>query len=304
MSNIRTIADIQQQDQHSVQSIVLRGSQEEVSVTTLAPRPVLNDDLREIAGERLRNGDFRLPIRNNANGLPAGDVEEMRNLNASLGEESIRNILESIAENRFNQEVFEDILSHFSPEFLDRTRNVLSQPYNTLQDFAPILNIMIYANVGFYDFNASSINLANLLSDINPPVEVYENNLENNLEEVVNSIEENVNSANDDAERRNEEYNQERSSIINSMNWRTILRRGGTLLFMGAVSYIGAPYLGPLGSLGMRLLENSGSILPTSSIETDITPRTSGSRITWNDVSGSFWGSWSLLARYMGNRSD
>ena len=57
---------------------------------------------------------------------------------------------------------------------------------------------------------------------------------------------------------------------------------------MGAVSYIGAPYLGPLGGLGMRLLENSESILPTSSIETDITPRTSGSRITWNDVSGSF----------------
>ena len=301
MSNIRTITDIQQQDQHSVQSIVLRGSQEEVSVTTLDPRPVLNDDLREIARERLRNGDFRLPIRNNANGLPVGDVEEMRNLNASLGEESIRNILESIAENRFNQEVFGDILSHFSPEFLDRTRNILSQSYITLQDFAPILNIMIYANVGFYDFNASSINLANLLSDINPPVEVYENN----LEEVVNSIEENVNSSNDDdAERRNEEYNQESSSIINSMNWRTILRRGGTLLFMGAASYIGAPYLGPLGGLGMRLLENSGSILPTSSIETDITPRTSGSRIAWNDVSRSFWGSWSLLARYMGNRSD
>ena len=201
MSNIRTITDIQQQDQHSVQSIILRGSQEEVSVTTLDPRPVLNDDLREIARERLRNGDFRLPIRNNANGLPVGDVEEMRNLNASLGEESIRNILESIAENRFNQEVFGDILSHFSPEFLDRTRNILSQSYSTLQDFAPILNIMIYANVGFYDFNASSINLANLLSDINPPVEVYENN----LEEVVNSIEENVNSANDGAERRNEE---------------------------------------------------------------------------------------------------
>lgn len=52
MANIRTIADIQQQDQHSVQSIILRGgSQEEVSVqsTILAPRSVLNDDLREIA---------------------------------------------------------------------------------------------------------------------------------------------------------------------------------------------------------------------------------------------------------------
>jgi len=45
MANIRTIADIQQQDQHSVQSIILRGgSQEKVSVqsTILAPRSVLN----------------------------------------------------------------------------------------------------------------------------------------------------------------------------------------------------------------------------------------------------------------------
>lgn len=303
MSNIRTIADIQQQDQHSVQSIILRGgSQEEVSVqsTILAPRSVLNDDLREIARERLTNGDYRLPIRTNANGLPAGDIEEMRNLNANLGEESIRNILESIAENRFNEEVFGNIFSNFSPEFLERTRNILNQSYSNLQDFAPILNIMIYANVGFYDFNASSINLANLLANMNPPAELYENN----LEEVINSIEENVNDANNDAERRNEEYNLERSNIMNSLNWRTLLRRGGTLLFMGAATYLGAPYLGPLGSLGMRMLENSTNILPTSGIETDITPRTPRSRITWNDVSRSFWGSWSLLARYMGNRSD
>jgi hypothetical protein len=225
--NIRTIADIQQQDQHSVQSIILRGgSQEEVSVqsTVLAPISVLNDDLREIARERLTNGDYRLPIRTNANGLPAGDVEEMRNLNTNLGEESIRNILESIAENRFNEEAFRNIFSNFSPEFLERTRNILNQSYSNAQDFAPILNIMIYANVGFYDFNSSSINLANLLANMNPPAELYENN----LEEVINSIEENVN----DAERRNEEYNRERSNIMNSLNWRTLLRRGSTLLYL------------------------------------------------------------------------
>jgi hypothetical protein len=127
----------------------------------------------------------------------------MRNLNTNLGEESIRNILESIAENRFNEESFRNIFSNFSPEFLERTRNILNQSYSNAQDFAPILNIMIYANVGFYDFNASSINLANLLANMNPPAELYENN----LEEVINSIEENVNDANNDAERRNEEYN-------------------------------------------------------------------------------------------------
>lgn len=151
MANIRTITDIQQQDQHSVHSIILRGSQEEVSVqsTVIAPRSVLNDDLREIARERLNNGDYRLPYRTNANGLPAGDAEEMQNLNENLGEESIRNILESIAENRFDEEIFGNLLSNFSPEFLERMRNVLNQSYNNLQGFAPILNIMIYANVGF-----------------------------------------------------------------------------------------------------------------------------------------------------------
>ena len=73
---------------------------------------------------------------------------------------------------------------------------------------------------------------------------------------------------------------------------------------MGAATYVGAPYLGPLGSLGMRMLENSPNILPTSSIETGVTPRTPESRITWEHVTGSFWGSWALLARYMGGRSD
>lgn len=122
---------------------------------------------------------------------------------------------------------------------------------------------------------------------MNPPAELYENN----LEEVINSIEENVNDANNDAERRNEKYNRERSNIMNSLNWRTLFRRGTTLLFMGAATtYLGAPYLRPLGSLGIRMLENSTNILSTSGIETGITPRTPRSRITWNDVSGSFWG--------------
>lgn len=186
----------------------------------------------------------------------------MRNLNSNLGEESIRRILESIAENRFNEEVFGNVFSNFSPEFLESTRNILNQSYTNLQDFAPILNIMIYANVGFYDFNASSVNLANLLANITPLGELYENN----LEEVVNSIEENVNDANNDAERRNEEYNRERSNILNSLNWRTVLRRGGTMLVMGAAAYIGAPYLGPLGSIGSRMLENSTNILSSSDI--------------------------------------
>ena len=73
---------------------------------------------------------------------------------------------------------------------------------------------------------------------------------------------------------------------------------------MGAATYLGAPWLGPIGNLGMRILENSPNLSSQFSNGTDITPRIQTSRITWTDVSGSFWNSWSLLARYMGRRSD
>ena len=109
---------------------------------------------------------------------------------------------------------------------------------------------------------------------------------------------ENIDGINNSSEERNTEYNRERSNILNSINWRTLLRRGGTLLFMGA------PYIGPLGNLGIRILENSPNLSSSFSSGTDITPRIPTSRITWPDVSGSFWNSWSLLARYMGRRSD
>ena len=176
-------------------------------------------------------------------------------------------------------------------------RSVLN---DDLRDLAPILNIIIYANVGFYDFNASTTHLSTLLSEVNPSQDLYENN----LEEVGNLIDENTDDVNNNSEERNEEYNRERSNVLNSLNWRTILRRGGTLLVMGAATYLGAPYLGPLGNLGMRILENSPNPSSQLSNGTDITPRIQTSRITWTDVSGSFWNSWSLLARYMGRRSD
>jgi len=301
MSNIRTLADIQQEE-YSVQSIALREMTGDISTQTtiLVPRPVLNDDLRAIARERLNNGDLRLPIRTNANGLPVGDAEDIQNLNENLDRETIRSILEAIAENRFNSDILRSIISNISVETLNRTRNILSQPTYDLRDFAPILNIIIYTNVGFDDFNASTTHLSTLLSEVNPSQDLYENN----LEEVGNLIDENTDDVNNNSEERNEEYNRERSNVLNPLNWRTILRRGGTLLVMGAATYLGAPWLGPIGNLGMRILENSPNLSSQFSNGTDITPRIQTSRITWTDVSGSFWNSWSLLARYMGRRSD
>jgi hypothetical protein len=119
MSNIRTIADTQQ-DEYSVQSIALREMTGDISTQTtiLVPRPVLNDDLRAIARERLNNGELRLPIRTNANGLPVGYAEDIRNLNENLDGETIRNILEAIAENRFNSDILRSIISNISVETL------------------------------------------------------------------------------------------------------------------------------------------------------------------------------------------
>jgi hypothetical protein len=288
MSNIRTIADIQQ-------SVAREVTAENIS------RSVLNDDLRDIARERLNNGDLRLPIRTNANGLPVGDTEDIRNLNENLDRETIRSILETIAENRFDPDILRNIISNISVETLNRTRNILSQPTYNLQELAPVLNIIIYANVGLYDFNASIVYLSNLLSELNLSQGLYENN----LEEVSNAINENTNDVNNNSEERNEEYNRERSNILNSINWRTILRRGGTILVMGVATYLGTPYIGPLlGNLGMRMLENSPNLSLPFSSGTDTTSRIPTSRITWIDVFGSFWNSWSLLARYMSRKSD
>lgn len=74
------------------------------------------------------------------------------------------------------------------------------------------------------------MNLFNFLKGLNPPQDLYANN----LERAANAIE-NVNDANNDTERRNEEYNRERSNILNSLNWRTIIRRGERYLYKSIV---------------------------------------------------------------------
>lgn len=280
MPNIRTIADIRQ-DGHSVQSISLRGTTEDVSVQTL--RPILNDDLREIARERLNNDDLRLPIRTNAEGLPVGDVQEIRNLNENLDEDTIRRTLTAISENRFDSEILRSIISNISVETLDRTRNILSQPNYDLTSLTPILNTIIYANIGFYDFHSSTTNLANLLAELNLPPDLYENNLEE-AEEIIN---ENTNEANNSSEERNAAYSRERSNILSSLNWRTILRRGGTLLVTGVATYLGAPYMGPLANIGMRLLENSPNLSSAFNNGSDIVPRNPNSGMTYPVVFGT-----------------
>ena len=205
-----------------------------------------------------------------------------------------------IVENRANPDLLRRIISNMSEETLDRARSVLNnQSTINYEDFAPVLNILLYANVGVYDFDASRTDLSNLLMELNPPQDVYENN----LGETGSNIDANIRNENNENEERQENYNSAQTNILSSINWQAVLRRGGMMLAMGAASYFGAPYLGSLSSLGIRMLENSPE-LSSFSNGTGTTARAPSSRVTWNDVSGSFWGSWSLFARYMGRRSD
>lgn len=71
--------------------------------------------------------------------------------------------------------------------------------------------------------------------------------------------------------------------------------RSGMILAAGTATYFGGSQLGSLASFGMRILQD---LEPTSNTVSN----SRESRITWNDVSGSFWGSWGLFARYMGRR--
>ena len=80
-------------------------------------------------------------------------------------------------ENRANPYLLRSLVSNMSEETLDRARSILSQPTFNFQDFTPVLNILIYANVGVYDFDASKTYLSNLLMELNLPQDLYENNL-------------------------------------------------------------------------------------------------------------------------------
>ena len=93
--------------------MALRRLNEDVSTQTTIQmsRPILINDLRNLVRESLNGDDLRLPLRTNANGLTVGDAEDMRNLNETLNGETIRNILESVTENRFDPYMLRNLIS-------------------------------------------------------------------------------------------------------------------------------------------------------------------------------------------------
>ncbi len=179
MTNIHTLADIQTQEENSLQSITLRNNPVEnistqTSVTNVPIHSNLNETLREIARRRLETGDNNLPLRPNVNGIEVIDSDEFRNMNSNLDVETRRNILQNIVDDRYENDILRTIVSNISIETRASLRSTLTGPMINPDVYTPFLNILIYGNIGINDFNIAIANLSNLLVEMEvQPEPVY-----------------------------------------------------------------------------------------------------------------------------------
>jgi hypothetical protein len=257
MSRVTTLADIRTEE-ISVQSLVLRERpSEDVSVqTSLSGVPNssnLNESLREIARLRLERGESNLPLRPNLDGNIVEDSAEIRNLNENLDEETRVDILNSIVNGNYRDDLVRIILSNFSEDTLTRLLNTLQGPINSLEAYTPFINILMYSNVGINDFNTVTANLVNLVPDLQTTTETPVLD----VDETIANIEERNLNTNQQVNEGAEEANSRRSNILVSVNWRTLLIRSGMILVSGTAMYLGGPQLGSLANLGARILQDS-----------------------------------------------
>lgn len=130
MSRVTTLTNVRQQEEISVQTLVLRDrSVEDASVqTSLSGMPInsnLNESLREIARTRLERGESNLPLRPNLDGRPISNSEDFRNLNETLDEETCLDFLNSIANDNYRDDLMRIILANLSDETLTRLNNTI-----------------------------------------------------------------------------------------------------------------------------------------------------------------------------------
>jgi hypothetical protein len=218
MSRVTTLADIRTEE-ISVQSLVLRERpSEDVSVqTSLSGVPNssnLNESLREIARLRLERGESNLPLRPNLDGNIVEDSAEIRNLNENLDEETRVDILNSIVNDNYRDDLVRIILSNFSEDTLTRLLNTLQGPINSLEAYTPFINILMYSNVGINDFNTATANLVNLVTDLQTTTETPVLD----VDETIANIEERNLNANQQVNEGAEEANSRRSNILASVN--------------------------------------------------------------------------------------
>lgn len=219
MSRVTTLTNIRQQEDISVQTLVLRDrSVEDASVqTSLSGMPInsnLNESLREIARTRLERGESNLPLRPNLDGRPISDSEDFRNLNEILDEETRLDILNSIANDNYRGDLIRVILANLSDETLTRLNNTIQSPVSDLETYTPLLNILMYGNVGLNDFNVAITNLANLITDMQAPMEPQHLDVSATIE----NIEARTEATNQDINRDAQEADVRRSNILSSLN--------------------------------------------------------------------------------------
>jgi hypothetical protein len=256
MPSVTTLADIRNEEV-SVQTLVLRDRHlEDASVQTSLPSipntSNLNESLRDVARQRLERGESNLPLRSKLDGNPIEDSADFKNLNELLDEDTRLEILNSIANDNYRSDLVQIILSNLPENTIDRLVNTLQGPLNNLETYTPFINILMYGNVGLNDFNVATTNLINLITDLRTPSETPVLD----VDETVANIEERNQSTNQNVREGVEESNSSRTNIPSSLNWRTLLTRSGMLLAAGTATYFGAPQLGSLANLGVRILQD------------------------------------------------
>lgn len=174
----------------------------------------LNESLREIARTRLERGESNLPLRPNLDGRPISDSEDFRNLNEILDEETRLDILNSIANDNYRGDLIRVILANLSDETLTRLNNTIQSPVSDLETYTPLLNILMYGNVGLNDFNVAITNLANLITDMQAPMEPQHLDVSATIE----NIEARTEATNQDINRDAQEADVRRSNILSSLN--------------------------------------------------------------------------------------
>lgn len=248
-----------------------------------------NDCLRLIARERLERNQLVLPIISDS-----GDARDFRNLNATLNEEAIRSILQMVTSRKFNPETFNYIYGNLSQITRNQIGTIISRPTLTFEYFAPIMNVVIYADSGICDLHRTVSFLATLVTaDYRPLMELYQPDFR-----VAARIDENVRIANENSASRALDYDRERFTVL-IQEQTLFLRRGGYLLLAGCAIYLGVPCISALKILRRGTLENFPNTSSGSSSEADMI-----SSVPTSIVAGSFWDLWSLFVRYISRKSD
>lgn len=253
----------------------------------------MNDLLRHLASEQLSSTEVRLPfIDRLVRGRRVYDANDFEQLNSTLGEETRTNILRSITGDIHNTQLLRTILSHMSPETLGYLRAV-TEPVINMDNYVPVLNLLMYGNVGINDFNVTVSTLQGLL------IEEAATQTEEIPDNVgINETKDKKDDTNEEIRKRSENAEIARTNILTNINWRTIAIRG---LALGAGVYFGSSYvptaISLFGGLGTMLFQSNEEFGGTM-----INPRGLRVEITWGDVSKSFWNTWAMLAKFMADR--